>query len=307
MKAAASLLVTVGVIATVTFVTLHLFGVPLAPLFQDNRPPVAICLRGTMRYYRQAHASLVRNVIDANPQYRFDVFIQSSKWIDGNSKQGAPRILDRREVLSLYKPVGYVFEDPTKYDNKDCPGCATGPRNHVQLRRIGECYGLVEKEELKTRISYRWVLSMRSDLFFNKPLPLQRLPACTHCILGHFEWGCKRGGDVLSTMPYPDRLKGKDVCQNDVEFPAIAEAQVKARMITTPHQHIRNNFDWMYLSDSRGGRTMKSMADSGEVYGEKGVSAESYTVTYIAGAHLNISVCQLVLALTLWHESTPKD
>ena len=49
----------------------------LTHAFAVCRPRVAVCLRGTLRYYRQAHASLVRNVIDVNPQYAFDVFIMS--------------------------------------------------------------------------------------------------------------------------------------------------------------------------------------------------------------------------------------
>ena len=241
----------------------------------------AVCIRGTMRHFRQTHSTLVRNVIShpANEQLGFDTFIYSSAFVDW------PRghALNQAEVRMLYKPKRAIFEAAANSTEHDRRWKRSTASTYVQLRRISRCYQLIVDEEEARGSAYRWVVSVRSDVFFAKPLNLLSLvPAstkCTKCIWGIVEWGCENATylDRVETKHTPPR--GTTGCTNEPSFAAVAAAQVRAHNISTPHKYVRNAYDWLYISDSGGARAMLGMD---ALYTRHGTSPESVLTTFMA-------------------------
>ena len=173
----------------------------------DSRPRVAVCTRGTLRYYRQGHESFVRHVERANPQYRFDHFIYTSEWVDGSTGKFEPFKVNQTDVLLRYKPLRSVFEKATVYDknfgNKEFVD-GKEDRTHQQLERISRCYELVDTYSRERGTPYVWVLNMRSDLMFSRPLRIGLAAPCTYCIHTMLEWS------VVPTSPSPPCLTTED-------------------------------------------------------------------------------------------------
>ena len=143
---------------------------------------VAFCLRGAVTKYKKkglklgdiysesepyvnfkaVHYSIQKHIINSNPNYHFDIFIQS--W--------NPDLLD--EMNDLYKPVSSLYENNNDYKDDISSKCGEGVifAGVSQCLAIKKALGLVEDYEINKNITYDMVILYRPDVLLWKDMKL---------------------------------------------------------------------------------------------------------------------------------------
>jgi hypothetical protein len=111
---------------------------------------IALCFSGQVRSFRQGYEYYKRNLLNA---YDVDVYIHS--W---NSPFN-------QEIIDLYKPKAYKFDDPL---NVDCSRYTRTPipLKHPQIATYSMYYSLNESGKLVNG-TYDWVIKSRTDYALN--------------------------------------------------------------------------------------------------------------------------------------------
>jgi hypothetical protein len=120
---------------------------------------IALCFSGQARSYEQGYEFYKRNLLD---HYDVDVYIHTWHMDEGN------------ELLHVYKPLDYVFEEPpvgdfdTKYTSTPNPIKHPPRFTYRMLYSMYMCKTLIHGD-------YDWVIKSRTDYALNVKIPFGEL------------------------------------------------------------------------------------------------------------------------------------
>jgi hypothetical protein len=118
--------------------------------------------------FKSCHRSIQKHIVDVNPEYKFDFFIQS--W---NTDL-------QNDLISLYSPVNYIFENNDDYKDNICALLKKSDTdlsyysNLSQLLSIKIGCELVEQYINKTNKTYDMFIIYRPDLLLWKNMYLNK-------------------------------------------------------------------------------------------------------------------------------------
>lgn len=152
--------------------------------------------------YKSCYISIKKHIIDVNPDYEFDFFIQS--W---NKDL-------QIELSSIYNPVDYIFENNDDYKSNICEMLKKSDTdlnyysNASQLLSIKIVCNLVENYIIKNKKNYDIFIIYRPDLLLWKNMYLNLYDTSKIYCNNHIE---SNGGDFHFIMSYKNLLQFKNI------------------------------------------------------------------------------------------------
>jgi hypothetical protein len=181
-----------------------------------ERKKVALCLRGAISKasgrlnhpgalynnssyvkYEYAYNSIIKHIINTNPEYDIDIFIHC--W--NTDLQDS--------LVALYKPVKYMFEDNSKYADEinarcKCPDDFGGISQSITIKKVIE---LKEQYSIDNNINYDIVILFRPDVLIWKDMIFSKYDLNYLYIDGCGNYG----GDIYFLMSSEYASKFKDL------------------------------------------------------------------------------------------------
>jgi hypothetical protein len=142
--------------------------------------------------YSSVYKSILRHIVRANPEYDIDIFIHS--W----------NVDLQEELVSMYKPVKYVFEDNNIYADEINSHCIV-PKDFggiSQALTIKKVLELQEHYSLENNITYDIVVLFRPDVLIWKDMVLSKYDLNYFYTCGHLN----NNGDIYFVMSSKDAL-----------------------------------------------------------------------------------------------------
>lgn len=130
---------------------------------------IAICLSGLTRTFNHCYPTLVKNLIEPNPNFDFDIIGVFSK----KENEDIPKDID----LNIFKAISFEIDPPlpdlSYQESKFMDLCYK--RNFYQLLGLKNINNLRKKVENDTNIKYDLIVRLRTDLKFLSPVFLDKI------------------------------------------------------------------------------------------------------------------------------------
>lgn len=155
---------------------------------------VAVCISGYIRNYKPYWDIFVKNVIDANPTFTFDIFI--STWSQTNTKNSLAyerrgdtnfSDIDITALYNAFNPVSIMIErsDSDLFKEKEVYRAQDRrinvPATFSQFYKVRNVGVLLQEYAKARNIEYNMVIRHRFDYELKNPIKLEQYdPACIY-------------------------------------------------------------------------------------------------------------------------------
>ena len=134
-----------------------------------NKPIIAIVLTGFVKKYKLAFRSIQKNIINANPNFHFKIFLNIVNCYD--TKYNSSYNINIDEILNFCNPTDYIVTENNYiiYENVLCDYNKYVNAVYNQYTNISKCLELVYKYEQNNKMKFHLILRTRFDLYIVKP------------------------------------------------------------------------------------------------------------------------------------------
>lgn len=147
--------------------------------------------------YTSVYKCIMKHIVDANPEYDIDIFIHC--W--NKDLQD--------DIVSLYKPVKYLFEDNNIYAEEIQSHCVDpkdfgGISHSLSIRKVLE---MQEEYSKENSVAYDLIVLFRPDVLLWKDMPFSNYDLNYFYVDGHVDYN----GDTFFIMSSQDAILFKDL------------------------------------------------------------------------------------------------